>query len=178
MALNKRLADFSLLILTAAVIVLLDQATKRLVRAHLAYGEVYRPDLWITQYARVVNLKNYGMLGGIFPQLSSLWALASFLVSLAIIYGFARTPTTEHWIRLGWGFLLGGAIGNLIDRLHQGFVTDFLSLGSLPALNIADISVIIGLMMLAIGIWQQDKAGPPLDQRSHPPTFTGGTGRE
>lgn len=164
---NKRLADFSLLILTAAIIVLLDQATKRLVRAHLAYGEVYRPELWITQYVRVVNLKNYGALGGILPQLSHLWALASFLISLAIFYGFARTPTTEHWIRLGWGFLLGGAIGNLIDRLRQGFVTDFLSLGSLPALNIADISVLIGLIMLAVGIWRQDSASPPADPRSH-----------
>jgi len=175
--LNKRLADFSLLILIAVVIVVLDQATKRLVRAHLAYGEVYRPDLWITQYIRVVNLKNYGALGGILPQLSGLWALASFLISLALVYGFARTPATEYWIRLGWGFLLGGAIGNLIDRLTQGYVTDFLSFGSLPALNIADISVLIGLIMLTVGFWRQDRANPPIDARSHLSQLDGETDR-
>jgi signal peptidase II len=64
------------------------------------------------------------------------------------------------------GLLLGGAIGNLIDRFRQGYVTDFISVGKFPVLNIADASISVGVAILFIGMWLQErqkKQTPPAE---------------
>ncbi len=145
------------LLLVAGLVIALDQASKHLIRTHLALGEVYRPDLWLTQYVRILHWKNYGAAFGIFQSLGGFFTILSTLVSLAIIYYYRQVPPQERLIRLAMGLLLGGAVGNLIDRLHQGYVTDFISVGKFPVFNIADASITLGVAVLFLGMWLQER---------------------
>lgn len=154
---KKYLSDYLFLFSIAGVIILFDQWTKSLVRANLAVSEIYRPDLWISQYVRIVHWTNYGAAFGIFQNLGTVFAVLSFFVSLFIIYYFPQTPRQDFYIRAAMGMLLGGAVGNLIDRLTQGYVTDFVSVGGFPVFNVADSSISVGVVVLFIGMWLQDR---------------------
>lgn len=164
----------SLLLITGTVVIL-DQASKALIRHNLALGEVYRPDLWISQVARFVHVKNYGSAIG-FPSLGKVFMLLAILVSAAILYYAPRLARQGWQMRLSTALILGGVMGNLIDRLHQGYVTDFISLLSIPVVNLADLSIASGVILLISQLWQQEKKqkpGPvlthPDDQQSDPP---------
>lgn len=141
----------------AGVVVLLDQTSKYLVRLNLALGEVYRPELLVSQYARLVHLHNSGAAIGIFPNLGNVFMILAILASAAIIYYYPRIPREEPLVRLSMALLLGGAVGNLIDRLHQGYVTDFISLLNIPVINLADLSVSAGVVLLCLGLWHQEQ---------------------
>jgi signal peptidase II len=155
--LRKFIPDYLFLFLIAGVIILADQATKYLIQTNLAMSEIYRPDLWISQYVRIVHWKNYGAAFGIFQNLSGVFTVLSFLVSLAIIYYFPQVPRQDWLVRVSMAMLFGGAVGNLIDRLRQGYVTDFISVGNFPVFNIADASISTGVVVLFIAMWLQER---------------------
>jgi signal peptidase II len=155
--LRKYLADYFSLFLIAGLIVLLDQATKYIIRSNLAVGEIYRPDLWITQFARIVHWQNTGAAFGMFQSLGNVFMILSMVVSAAIIYYYPQVPPQDRLIRLAMALLLGGAVGNLIDRLYQGYVTDFISVSEFPVFNIADASISLGVVVLFFGMWYQEK---------------------
>ena len=154
---RKYLADYFSLFLVAGLIVLLDQATKYIIRSNLAVGEIYRPDLWITQFARIVHWQNTGAAFGMFQSLGNVFMILSMVVSAAIIYYYPQVPPQDRLIRLAMALLLGGALGNLIDRLYQGYVTDFISVSEFPVFNIADASISLGVVVLFFGMWYQEK---------------------
>jgi len=78
-----------------------------------------------------------------------------------IIYYFPQVSPKDWTLRLALAMQLGGAVGNLVDRiLHDGFVTDFISVGNFPVFNIADASISVGVAILILGMWikeQQEK---------------------
>lgn len=153
---KKRLQDYLFLFLVAGAIILVDQLTKNWVRQNLNIGEIYRPDLWITDYARIFFWKNTGAAFGIFQKFGIVFSVLSFIVSGFIIYYFVQIPRKDWLIRLAMAMLLAGAVGNLIDRLADGYVTDFISIGSFPVFNIADSSITVGVILLFIGMGIQE----------------------
>jgi signal peptidase II len=155
--LRKYIADYFSLFLVAGLIILLDQATKYIIRSNLALGEIYRADLWITQFARIVHWQNTGAAFGMFQSLGNVFMILSMVVSAAIIYYYPQVPRHDRLIRLAMAMLLGGAVGNLIDRLYQGYVTDFISVSEFPVFNIADASISLGVVVLFFGMWYQEK---------------------
>ena len=154
---KKYLPDYAFLFLVAGSIILLDQVTKYIIRANLAMGDVYRPDLWITQFARIVHWQNTGAAFGMFQSLGTVFMILSMVVSGAIIYYFPQVPCEDKLIRLSMAMLLGGAVGNLIDRLDHGYVIDFISVGDFPVFNVADASISLGVVVLFIGMWLQER---------------------
>ena len=76
---------------------------------------------------------------------------------MAIIFYFPQIPTDEWPLRLALSLQLAGAVGNLISRIQVGHVTDFISVGSFPVFNVADSSITIGVAVLLIGIWYQER---------------------
>ena len=154
---KKLITSYATLFLIAGIIVLLDQLTKEWVRLNLQLGEIYRPELWISNYIRLVHWKNTGAAFGMFQNMNPVFMVLSVLVSAVILYYFPQIPPQDWLVRLSMGMLLGGAIGNLIDRFRQGYVTDFISVGQFPVLNIADASISIGVALLFIGMWVQEK---------------------
>jgi signal peptidase II len=156
-AIRKLFSDYVVLFLIAGIVILLDQFTKALVRNNLLLGEIYRPELWISQYARFIHLKNTGAANGLFQNLNNILAVFPFIVAAAILVYYPRIPRQDWLIRLALGFYLGGALGNLIDRLAQGYVTDFISVGYFAVFNVADTAVSLGVVTLILGAWQHDR---------------------
>ena len=154
---KRRLADYVFLFIVAGAVVALDQACKSLVRVNLAPGEIYHPELWLSQYVRLVHLHNSGAAIGLLPGFGDIFMLLSALISLAVLYYYGRIPHQQWLLRLSMALVLGGAVGNLIDRLHQGYVTDFISLLNIPVFNLADLSVLIGFILLFIDLWRKEQ---------------------
>jgi len=155
--LKKFTQDYLPLLLVAGIIILLDQWTKSLVRASLPYGETWIPWAWLEPYARIVHWSNTGAAFGMFQNLSGLFTVLPFLVALAILYFLPQIPREDWPLRLALGMQMGGAIGNLIDRLARGSVTDFISVGTFPVFNIADASISVGVAVLVLGMWIKER---------------------
>ena len=143
----------------AALIIALDQWTKWLVRINIPSGQSWLPDslLWLSPYARIVHWYNKGAAFGIFQEGSMVFTVLAFIVSAAIIYYYPQVSSQDWPLRLAMSMQLGGAIGNLIDRLTIGHVTDFISVGTFPVFNIADSSISVGCVVLLLGVWWQER---------------------
>ncbi len=151
--------QFGLLFTIAQVIVILDQLTKSYIRNNLGFGEIWSPWPWLTPYARIVNWNNTGVAFGLFQGMNEVFKVLALIVALVIVYYFPRVPREDWPLRIAMGMQLGGALGNLIDRLVYDSVTDFISLGDFPVFNVADSSITVGVIVLLIGVWLQDKKG-------------------
>lgn len=154
---KKKIGDYIFLFLISGSIILLDQLTKYWIRQTLALGEVYRPDFWLSQYARLIFWKNTGAAFGMFQNFGDIFSIFSVVISVFVIYYFRQIPVEDWLIRLSMSMLLGGAVGNLVSRLTQGYVTDFISIGNFPVFNIADASISVGVVVLFFGMWIQEK---------------------
>jgi signal peptidase II len=157
----------------AGFVIALDQWSKYLVRTQLAIGEAWSPFNWLTPYMRVVHWKNTGAAFGLFPSGSLIFTIIAVIVSAAIIYYYPRVPNSQVALRFALALQLGGAIGNLVDRLAHGPVTDFISVGTFPVFNVADASISIGVAVLVASMWiaerreqaaQAERGESPTDQ--------------
>ncbi|MFM8320900.1 MAG: signal peptidase II [Chloroflexota bacterium] len=155
---KKYLPDYAFLFLLAGAIILVDQLTKAWIRSTLSMGEIWMPYQWWTAYFRIVHWKNTGAAFGMFQNANPVFMTLSSLVSLAIILYFPQVPRSERIVRLAMAMLLGGAVGNLIDRFTVGHVTDFISVGDFPVFNVADASISTGVAVLFIGMWMDERA--------------------
>ena len=154
---KRYLKDYAFLFSIAGVILLLDQFTKYLVRSNLAFSEMWAPWDWLLPYARIVHWNNTGAAFGIFQQFGVIFTILPIIVTGAIIYFFPKVPRTDWLIRLALALQLGGALGNLADRLLRGTVTDFLSVGNFAVFNVADSSIFIGVLLLIYAMWQKER---------------------
>jgi signal peptidase II len=171
--LKKILHDYGFLIPIAGFIIALDQWTKWLVRTNLVFQEVWAPWDWLLPYARIVHWQNSGAAFGMLQGFSFVFTILAILVSLAILYFFPQVPRTDWTLRVAMGLQLGGALGNLIDRLTVGKVIDFISVGNFPVFNVADASISTGVAVLILGVWLQEKhqksGGEPSTPEALPP---------
>lgn len=141
----------------AAVMVGLDQWTKYLVRVNIPFGGSWMPWEWLAPYARIVHWTNNGVAFGMFQGFGMIFALLALIVSGAIIYYYPQIPADQWVMRIALGMQLGGALGNLVDRIIFNFeVTDFISVGNFAVFNIADASITVGVAILLLAIWISD----------------------
>ncbi len=128
-------------------VIAVDQVTKALVIHSLSHGRV------INLFGGLVLLDytvNSGAAFGILRARGLLFILVAVLVSGFIVVSYRRVVTSPLPTRIALGLILGGAIGNLIDRLRLGHVVDFIDLGWWPVFNLADSSIVIGVVLLAL----------------------------
>jgi signal peptidase II len=128
--------------LTLAVVAA-DQATKALVRANIDIGG--RDGVF--PGVQLVHVRNRGVAFGLFAD-GGLVLIAIGAACVVALLAFFATHSRRPLVWLPTGLLLGGAGGNLIDRLHQGYVTDFIDLPLWPSFNIADSCITIGVLSL------------------------------
>jgi signal peptidase II len=132
----------------AATVIALDQATKSTVRTWLERGESWPDPDWPV---RIRHITNTGAAFGILED-QTLFLVVMAFIGLAAIYLYYRYPPFDHWVvPIAIGMMLGGAIGNLLDRLRAGEVTDFIDFPRYPAFNVADSSIFIGVSIIIIG---------------------------
>ena len=136
--------------LVALLVVVADQLTKTWIRSHLALGQAIPP----TGFWQIVHARNTGAVFGLFPNQSFVLTIVA-LIGIVLILVFALFYLRQFSYinnlscRLALGLILGGTIGNLIDRIRLGYVTDFINIGIWPAFNIADSAVTVGALTLA-----------------------------
>ncbi len=145
------------LFLVAAIIVAADALTKWLVIKNIPYGGAWSPWEWLTPYARIVHWSNTGVAFGMLQGMNPVFIGLAFVVSLGIIYYYPKIEKQDWLIRLALMMELGGAVGNLVDRIRYGHVIDFISVGNFPVWNIADACITVGVFILLIGVWMQEK---------------------
>jgi signal peptidase II len=127
----------------AVVVVAADQATKALVRANVALGS--RDG--VLPAIELVHVRNRGVAFGLFAD-GGLVLIVVAVVAVSALLVFFVTHSRRPLVWLPTGLLLGGAAGNLIDRLDRGYVTDFIDLPAWPAFNLADICITFGVLSL------------------------------
>lgn len=151
-----RHASLTRLLLIAAVIAGLDQVVKAAVAARLDLFEVI---VIVPGLANLTYIRNtgaaFGLLSGVNPSVTHpLFVGATALAIGALGYLYVTTPPWRTWTRWGTAFVLGGAVGNLIDRLRFREVVDFIDLylGSYhwPAFNVADSAITIGVTLIVL----------------------------
>lgn len=154
---KKYLWDYAVLIGVAAIIVGFDQWTKFLVRTQIPLGQTWSPWPWLEPYARIVHWQNTGAAFGMLQGFGLVFTILAFLVAFAILYYYPRVPRSEWALRVAMVMQMGGAVGNLIDRLTQGTVTDFISLGNFAVFNVADASISVGTAILILAVWISER---------------------
>jgi signal peptidase II len=141
-----------------------DQLSKLWIRSNLTLGE----SLPETGFLRLTHVRNTGAAFGLFQDQSLLLIIAAIIgiatLLFLVLFMYRRFPFLGTIPgRLSLGLILGGTVGNLIDRLSSGYVTDFIDVGIWPAFNAADSAVVIGATLLAYSLIQLDKSGERSD---------------
>ena len=129
--------------LVMAAVIALDQGTKALVRSSVAFGD--RDG--ILPGVELVHVRNEGVA---FSRFSGGGAIVAVIVGAALLalVAYFVTHLDKPLVWLPTGMLLGGALGNVIDRVRDGGVTDFIKLPAWPAFNLADVSITFGVLVL------------------------------
>lgn len=141
----------------AALIIVVDQITKLWIVEHFAYLEAYT----VLPVLQITHVYNYGAAFSFLSDQSGwqrwFFVVVSTLASIFLSVWIYRTPVTNKWLLITLAFILGGAIGNLIDRVYLGYVVDFISVhyedNYFPAFNVADSAITVGAIMLFIDMW-------------------------
>lgn len=136
----------------ALLIIGLDQWSKALVREQIALGSEVYPIPFLAPFFRFTYWKNTGAAFGIFQNANMPLLILSILISLVVVWLYFKSEDEPLAFRISLAMMLGGAIGNMIDRIRFGFVTDFIAVGSFPVFNIADSAVTVGVAIMLIAM--------------------------
>lgn len=142
-----------------ALIVLVDQITKVLVERNLTYQVPWNPIEALKPYISLTYVTNTGAAFGMFKQGSLFFTITSILVIIGILFYYRHLPKNASLLFVSLGMQLGGATGNLIDRLIRGHVVDFVNINIWPVWNVADSFIVIGSIMLGyylLFVWEED----------------------
>jgi signal peptidase II len=137
------------MVLIAIAVVALDQLVKVVVRASITPGQVIE----VLPGIDLVHTINTGIAFSLFSGRTGLIAVLT-LIAIAVIAVVLVAYAGEHrLVPIGGGLLLGGSIGNLIDRISRDGVTDFIAIGPWPPFNVADIAVVSGAALLVLALF-------------------------
>lgn len=149
---KKLFSRYGLLLLLAGGVILLDQATKILIRNRFEQWSGDGPWQLLGLQVYLVHMPNTGMMMGFFQGAGTIITIFGLVIAGILVYFFPKVPRQNWPARWGIGLLLGGILGNLIDRIFIGYITDFVLIDPLPVFNLADIAVYAGVILLAAGV--------------------------
>tara|TARA_Y100000588_G_scaffold50589_1_gene47560 strand:+ start:2968 stop:3573 length:606 start_codon:yes stop_codon:yes gene_type:complete len=133
------------LVQLALLVFLIDQFSKFVVRDQLLWRQSF-PD---TGFFRFTHTHNTGSAFGIFQDQNTALIFVSIIGVAILVLIYRSQVAPSGLLRLSLGLQIGGAVGNLLDRLRLGHVTDFMDVGDWPVFNVADASIVTGLVLLA-----------------------------
>lgn len=150
-----------------AVIVMItlvaDQFSKYLITSGMYHGEslaVFPPVLYITY------VLNPGAAFGMLANQTTFFIAVSLLVVLGVLVGYRYLPRERVWTHVALGLVVGGALGNLIDRVRLGLVIDFIDFRVWPVFNLADTAIVTGAALLVLDVWRADQKEKKVDEGS------------
>lgn len=152
---NKKLFLF-----ISLMIILADQVSKYIIKTSLS---LYQSVPVMGDFFQIIHVQNRGAIWGIFSKQSD-WLVQkiitgfSILALVIVVYFFLKLKHECRLELLSLSFIAGGAIGNIVDRLYQGFVVDFLDFHIIgyhwPTFNIADSFISVGVFLMVISVWK------------------------
>lgn len=154
---NGRKAALPTILGVAALVFAVDQLTKYWVVQNIPLHGWWSFTVHTGRLIRIIYVTNTGTALGMFPQLGTIFMVIAILVVVGIIIFHRRLPIESPWVRLALGLQLGGALGNLADRLTSGSVVDFVDIGFWPIFNLADVAIVVGVTLLAYYFWEEEK---------------------
>jgi len=147
-----------LVALVAVAVFALDRVTKAWVSENIPLGTA-RPV--VGDYVRIVHAQNTGAAFGLLPERTTLLSVLSVLAVLAIVYYYRQIASASWLVSATLGMQLGGAFGNLLDRVTQGYVVDFVDVGvgevRFWAFNVADSSIVVGIFVVTFALWYEER---------------------
>ncbi|MBL7101051.1 MAG: signal peptidase II, partial [Nanoarchaeota archaeon] len=129
--------------ITSLLIILLDQITK-----YFFQNKTFP----ITSFFKFNYVENTGAAFGMLKGFNPLFIIVGIIVILVILKYYKEIKKEKKYVHLALGFLLGGVLGNLIDRLFLGYVRDFIAFSFWPTFNLADTFSTIAVIILAFHI--------------------------
>ena len=163
-----------IILIVAALVVALDQGSKYLVAQALPVGGVWSPFPGPQPFFQIVYTYNSGATFGLFKNFGPVFiVIAVVLVAALMLY--ARRLRRDQWLMcVALGLMLGGAIGNLIDRIRLGHVIDFIDVGvgstRWYTSNLSDVSLVLGVIILGVALLREElhRRPTPSPDRSAP----------
>jgi signal peptidase II len=152
-------------LIVAALVVALDQGSKYLVTQSLPVGGVWSPFPGPTPFFQIVYTYNTGATFGLFKDLGPVFIFIALVIVAALIL-YARRLRRDQWLMcVALGLMLGGAIGNLIDRIRLGHVIDFIDVGvgatRWYTSNLSDVSLVLGVILLGVALLLEEVRHKP-----------------
>ena len=143
-------------ILLSSLVFVLDILTKLIAKGKLA--EVSTIPLWQNVF-HLTYVENRGIAFGMFGGGRVFFILLTVVVLVGLWYLYQKTEKKTPWLRYGMAGVVGGAMGNLADRIFRGYVVDFLDfrLIDFPVFNVADIAVCLGAVMLVVHFFKSEE---------------------
>ncbi len=142
-----------MILIVALIVIALDQLSKYLVSRYLPLGGAWSPLPGPNPLFQIIYTYNTGVAFGMFKDLGPVFIVIALIISGVIIV-YARKLRRDQWLTcLALGLMLGGAVGNVIDRLRLGHVIDFFDVGIGPlrnASNMADWAIVSGVILLGV----------------------------
>ena len=154
-----------LLVASVAVVTFaLDRLTKAWIEQNIPVNEGRTV---IDDVVRIVHTQNNGAAFGLLPERTTLLSVLSVVAVAAILWYYRQIASRSPFIAATLGMQLGGAFGNLVDRVGQGYVVDFVDVG-IPggwrfwAFNVADSSIVVGILIVTLLLWQEERKSAAL----------------
>jgi signal peptidase II len=138
---------YGLLAVVALLVFCADQVTKAIVTRTLAQGNVV---VILGGAAQLEYARNTGAAFSLFRAGGALFAVIAIVVSAGILVYYRSTAGGPFLVRLALGCILGGALGNLVDRVRLGYVVDFIDFHWWPVFNVADSCIVVGVLLLVL----------------------------
>src|SRR2546426_9340787 len=141
----------------AVLVFALDRITKLWVEENIP---LYESRQIVGDYVRIVHAQNTGAAFGLLPERTTLLSVLSVVAVLAIVYYYRQIASSSALVSATLGMQLGGAFGNLLDRITQGYVVDFVDVGvgdvRFWAFNVADSSIVVGIILVTAALWYEE----------------------
>src|SRR5947199_10650790 len=141
----------------AVLVFALDRITKLWVEQNIP---LYESRQVVGDYVRIVHAQNTGAAFGLLPERTTLLSVLSVVAVLAIVYYYRQIASSSALVSATLGMQLGGAFGNLLDRVTQGYVVDFVDVGvgeiRFWAFNVADSSIVVGIILVTAALWYEE----------------------
>lgn len=159
-------------ILTAAILItlILDQLSKGWVLANLDLYESIQPIPFLAPVFQITRSTNTGAAFGILPMAGNVFPILAIIITGFMLWYFRSIPATARLLPIAIGMVIGGAFGNVVDRLQYGLVIDFIHY-QIPGLisnvsNIADHGVVLGVLIIIADSWWHERREKQLEQQT------------
>ena len=163
------MGKWSILIISAGLVAAVDQLSKGWIAENLALGESMQPIPALAPFLQFTRIMNSGAAFGILPTAGNLFLALAFVIIAALLWQARKAPAESRFAPLATGIVIGGALGNVLDRLAQDHVVDFIHY-TIPGVisnvsNVADHAIVLGALLIAVeGIWRERRNKNPISK--------------